>query len=406
MSERRPTDPRKPRARKRRSSPLEELFHLLIENVNDYAIFILDPAGRALTWNAGVRRMLGYHEKEFVGLAFAALFRNDEGEAASAEMQRAAQAGRSLDERWHVRKDGSELWVSGVLTALYDPDGSLRGYAKIMRDATAQRRTRLDREQLMQRELAARQQAERANRMKDYFIAMVSHELRTPLNAILGSARLLATNQLDDASGRRAVERIERNARLQAKLVEDLLDLARIVAGKLRLDRRPVMVEHIVKSPVESVHHAAIAKSVTISMTASPDTVTVDGDPARLEQVMLNLLSNAVKFTPSGGNVDVLVRRRDDGMEVRVRDSGQGISSEELPHLFDRFHQGSSARSLSGSLGLGLTIARQIVEAHGGSIEACSDGEGTGATFVVRLPHATDEYTSGPRANTGADRAT
>jgi len=366
------------------------LFHLLIENVKDYAIFIVDPAGRALTWNAGVKRMLGYNEKEFVGLAFEVLFRDDERHAASVEMQRAADAGRSLDERWHVRKDGSELWVSGVLTALYDPDGSLRGYAKIMRDATTQRRAALEREKLMQRELAAREQAERANRMKDYFIAMVSHELRTPLNAILGSARLLATNELDEASERRAVERIERNARLQSKLVEDLIDLARIAAGKLRLDRRPVMVEHIVKSAVESVHHATVAKGVTISMTGSADTVPVDGDPARLEQVMLNLLSNAVKFTPSGGNVDVVVRRRDDGMEVTVRDSGQGISPEELPHLFDRFHQGSSARQTSGGLGLGLTIARQIVEAHGGSIEAHSEGEGTGATFVVRLPHAAE----------------
>ena len=217
------------RSRRRRAeavADLSELFLLLTENVRDYAIFILGTDGTAVTWNVGVRRLLGYDEDEFVGLHFRRLFRPDEQEGAQREMEKAASAGRSDDERWHVRKDGSELWITGVLTALRDPAGQLRGFAKIMRDTTAQRQAALEREDLLRRELSAREQAERANRAKDEFLATVSHELRTPLNAILGWARILATDHLDRAQLKRAIATIERNAKAQAQLVADLLDVS------------------------------------------------------------------------------------------------------------------------------------------------------------------------------------
>jgi PAS domain S-box-containing protein len=381
--------PSRVRRRRRQSvADLEELFHLLIENVRDYAIFILAPDGRALTWNAGVERMLGYAEQNFIGLEFGRLFRPAEREAATEEMKKAASTGRSDDERWHVRKDGGELWITGVLTALRDPVGNLRGYVKIMRDTTAQRHAELEREDLLRRELVAREQAERANRIKDEFLAIVSHELRTPLNAILGWARMLADGQLDARRAKRALETIERNARAQAQLVADLLDVSRVATGKLQLNLQPVSLQDLMKATYDSVHHAANAKDVRISMSTKGDPAPIEGDPERLQQVLLNLLGNAIKFTPSGGSIELQLERRERDIELRVRDTGQGIAADVLPRVFDRFQQGANGGAHAGGLGLGLTIARHIVEAHLGSIEAYSDGEGKGATFIVRLPQA------------------
>ncbi len=379
------------RARTRRSSALpdfEELFHLLIENVRDYAIFILDPDGYALTWNVGVGRLLGYNEREFLGLHFRTLFRADEQDDAAGEMERAAAAGRSEDERWHVRKDGSQRWISGVLTALRDRDGSLRGFAKIMRDSTAQRAATIEREDLLQRELRARQQAEEASRTKDGFLAMISHELRTPLNAMLGWTRMLASGQLDDTQTHHAIEIVERNAQAQARLVAELLDVSRIATGKLQLHVQPMPLHAVIQSAIESVQHAALAKDVTINATLTQESSTIDGDPDRLHQVMLNLLSNAIKFTPPRGVIDVALASDADVVQVTVRDTGKGIPPDLLPRVFEQFQQGDRGDAPTSGLGLGLSIARHIVELHRGTIDARSDGPGQGATFVVRLPRA------------------
>ncbi len=379
------------RARTRRSSALpdfEELFHLLIENVRDYAIFILDPDGYALTWNVGVGRLLGYNEREFLGLHFRTLFRADEQDDAAGEMERAAAAGRSEDERWHVRKDGSQRWISGVLTALRDRDGSLRGFAKIMRDSTAQRAATIEREDLLQRELRARQQAEEASRTKDGFLAMISHELRTPLNAMLGWTRMLESGQLDDTQTHRAIEIVERNAQAQARLVAELLDVSRIATGKLQLHVQQMPLHALIQSAIESVQHAALAKDVTINATLTQESSTIDGDPDRLHQVMLNLLSNAIKFTPPRGVIDVALASDADVVQVTVRDTGKGIPPDLLPRVFEQFQQGDRGDAPTSGLGLGLSIARHIVELHRGTIDARSDGPGQGATFVVRLPRA------------------
>ncbi len=385
-----PGEPDRAQSRTRRrvksATDFEELFHLVIDNVKDYAIFILDPSGHAVTWNAGVERLLGYDEGEFIGLAFRRLFRPTEQGAADVEMQKAASAGRSDDERWHVRKDGTELWVTGVLTALRDPAGDLRGYAKIMRDTTNQRRAALEREELLRRELEARTQAEQANRMKDEFLATVSHELRTPLNAILGWARMLAHEPLDESQTKRALAAVERNAIAQARLVEGLLDVSRIVSGKLQLNVQLVSVAQLLGEAIESLQHAADAKGVTISSTIADDVERAEVDPERLQQVILNLLSNAIKFTPPGGLIDVHLDVRDADLELTVRDNGEGIAPEALPHIFDRFHQGIPRGGATSGLGLGLTISRHIVQAHRGTITGHSEGKGRGALFTVRLP--------------------
>jgi CheY-like chemotaxis protein len=257
-----------------------------------------------------------------------------------------------------------------------------------MRDRTAQREAALEREELLRRELHARKEAEEANRAKDEFLATVSHELRTPLNAILGWSYVLAAGQLDQAQQNRAVETIARNARAQAQLVADLLDVSRIVAGRFQISRRSLSLQPIMQKAVDSVHPSARSRNVTITTTTAASVPPIDGDPDRLQQVILNLLSNAIKFTPPGGAIDVRLERHEGDVQLVVRDTGQGISPAELPGIFDRFKQAGRIQGSTSGLGLGLAIARHIVEAHGGAIDAKSDGEGTGATFVVRLPRA------------------
>ncbi|HEX8137657.1 MAG TPA: ATP-binding protein [Pyrinomonadaceae bacterium] len=237
-------------------------------------------------------------------------------------------------------------------------------------------------------ERAARTEAEAASRLKDEFLATVSHELRTPLTAVLGWAHLLrAGGQLADAEREHALEVIERNARSQNQLIEDLLDVSRIITGKLRLDVRPVEPVSFIEAAIEAVVPAAEAKGILIHRSLNAGVPEVSGDPARLQQVVWNLLSNAIKFTPRGGRVEVRLERTNSHLEISVTDSGAGIEAEFLPYVFDRFRQADgSTRRQHGGLGLGLAIVRHLVELHGGSVGAASPGEGLGATFTVRLP--------------------
>ena len=231
------------------------------------------------------------------------------------------------------------------------------------------------------------QQAEEASRLKDDFLATVSHELRTPLTAVLGWAHLLRSNNLDEAGRARALETIARNALSQRQLIDDLLDVSRIIAGKLRLDVRPVEPSAFIDAAVEAVRPAAEAKEIRIQKIIDTGVGAVSGDPARLQQVVWNLLSNAIKFTPRGGRAQVRVEVVGSQIEISVTDTGQGISAEFLPFVFERFRQADmkTTRSHSG-LGLGLAIVRQLVELHGGTVGVESPGEGRGATFVVKLP--------------------
>lgn len=247
-----------------------------------------------------------------------------------------------------------------------------------------------EREQLLARERATREEAEAANRLKDEFLAILSHELRSPLNPILGWTRLLRTRKFDDKARDKALETIERNAKLQTQLIEDLLDVSRILRGKTTLNVCPVNLAHTIEAAIETVCLAAQAKGIHIQTQLNSAMEPISGDPSRLQQIVWNLLSNAVKFTPSGGKVDVCLEQIDAYAQIQVKDTGKGIAKEFLPHVFDYFRQEDSTTTRAfGGLGLGLAIVRHLTELHGGTVQAESLGEGQGATFTVRLPRMT-----------------
>jgi signal transduction histidine kinase len=282
-----------------------------------------------------------------------------------------------------------ELMKAGAADYLNKNTLTAERLERSLRYAMALHRAEEDRRLLLEREQQARLQAQAANRAKDEFLATLSHELRTPLNAILGWAQLLAGGHLDQATGRRAVEIIERNTRLQAQLIDDLLDISRIVTGKMRLELKTVTIQSILDAAVESSLPAATAKRIRLvqELTSASDAILCD--PSRMQQVIWNLLSNAIKFTPEDGEVRLLQRRLDGTMLVEVSDTGVGIDAEFLPLVFDRFRQQDAATTRKhGGLGLGLSIVRHLVELHGGSITARSEGHGKGATFVVSVPLA------------------
>ncbi|MFE1744078.1 response regulator [Coleofasciculus sp. H7-2] len=367
----------------------EERFRLLLENVKDYAIFFLDTDGLFIRWSVGAERILGYQEAEILGQSVSIIFTPEDIEcgADKQELETAVTEGRAEDERWHVRKDGTRFWASGMVTPLRDETGQLRGFAKIMRDFTERKRAEDERNQLLASEQEARAAAESANRMKDEFLATLSHELRSPLNAMLGWIQLLNTRKFDEATTARAMETIERSARAQAQLVEDLLDVSRVIQGKLRLNVRPVELASVIAAALDTARPAADAKAIQLQSVLDPAAGPVAGDSDRLQQVIWNLLSNAIKFTPKEGRVQVRLERVNSHIEITVIDTGVGISSEFVPYVFDRFRQADSSitRSYSG-LGLGLAIVRHLVELHGGTVRAESQGEGQGATFILKLP--------------------
>ncbi len=258
---------------------------------------------------------------------------------------------------------------------------------RLQAEIAERRRAERDREALLTREQVLRAEAEELSRLKDEFLATMSHELRTPLNAIFGWITLLRTRRLDGPTEERALETIERNARAQKRLIEDLLDVSRVVTGKVTLELAVVEPRRIIEASIETMLPAAQAKGITLIPRLDSGTGVLRGDSARLQQIVCNLLSNAIKFTPIGGHVDVRLARHDGEAEITVSDSGQGIKAEFLPYVFDRFRQedGSISRR-HGGLGLGLAIVRHLVELHGGTVSAASDGEGRGATFTIRVP--------------------
>ncbi|HMJ14988.1 MAG TPA: ATP-binding protein [Polyangiaceae bacterium] len=262
--------------------------------------------------------------------------------------------------------------------------------ALVIEDVTEQKRIESQRAELLVRAREARERAEATNRSKDEFLAMVSHELRTPLNAMLGWAKMLSLGKLGDEQSQRAIEAIERNALAQAQLVEDLLDISRIIAGKLRLEMRQTQLSSVIEAAVDAVKPALQAKGIRLHQALDPARAQVLGDPNRLQQVLWNLLSNAIKFTPPGGNVKLRLRGDATTIEITVSDDGQGIEPEFIPYLFQRFQQeDTSITRTQGGLGLGLAISRHLVELHGGTIEATSEGQGRGATFRCRFPIST-----------------
>jgi PAS domain S-box-containing protein len=371
----------------------ENLFRLMVESVSDYSIFAIDLGGRILSWNKGSEEVFGYREEEIVGESFAILFTPEDRKqgAPERELENVRSNGRSGENRLHLRKDGSRLWISGLVNPLRDEAGNLIGYVKVARggdeEAAARKRAEEEREEDLERERTARSESEDASRMKDEFIALISHELRSPLNAILGWTRILRQGRPDEELYQRATEIIERSARMQSQLIDDLMDTARIVRGKVKLEVQPVNLAPLIERAMDVVRPAADAKGITLDAILAREADQITGDPDRLQQVVWNLLSNAVKFTTEGGRVEVKLGRVDPYIQISVRDTGCGIPPEFMPYLFERYRQAdASAARRKGGLGLGLSLVRQLVEMHGGSVTAESEGEDKGATFIVKLP--------------------
>ena len=286
------------------------------------------------------------------------------------------------------RSDGQWRWVLANSVPLYEgPGSSFSGYISSGVDITEFRQAQLERDELLRAERSARTEAERLSRMKDEFLATLSHELRTPLNAILGWSTLMRRMDPGSPDHAKGLETIERNARVQSQIISDLLEMSRIISGKVQLDVQPVDLHDVISGTIESVRPSAEAKRLRVRTTLAVQVGRIRGDPARLQQVFWNLLTNAVKFTPSGGSIDIVLERVNSHLEVCVADSGVGIRPEFLAFVFDRFRQAdSSTTRRHGGLGLGLSIVKHLVELHGGSVRVKSQGEGQGATFIVALP--------------------
>lgn len=373
----------------------------IVDNSDD-AIVGKDLNSIITSWNKGAERIFGYSAEEMIGTSIMRLIPS-ELHSEEEDILACLRRGERYDhfETIRLSKDGRRIDVSLTISPIKDANGNVIGASKIARDITdrklaeealreAQKVAELadaGRARLLESERAARSEAEKANRMKDEFLATLSHELRTPLNAVLGWANTLRASHPRPEELAEGLETIERNARAQAQLIDDLLDMSRIVSGKVRLDVQRLDLPTIIATSVETVRPSALAKGVRLQMVVDPLNASVSGDPDRLQQVFWNLLSNAIKFTPKGGRVQVLLERVNSQLEVSVTDTGEGIPPEFLPYIFDRFKQAdaSTTRRYRG-IGLGLAIVKHLVELHGGTVRAKSAGIGKGATFIVSLP--------------------
>jgi len=365
----------------------ETQLRAILEGALD-AVVGMDANGDVIDWNAQAEATFGYTRAEAVGRRLAELIiPSPLREAHYKGLERYFETGEApiLNRRVEVeaqRKDGSRVPIELAITVV--KGWGFYRFNAFARDISDRRAADTERNRLLE-------EAREANRMKDEFLAMLSHELRTPLSAIVGWAHMLRTGGLDEPTVARAIETIDRNAKVQNQLIEDILDVSRIVAGKFHLDMRSVDLVRIVEAAIDTVSPLAASRGVQLRQDLSAEIgpcCPAIGDPDRLQQVVWNLLTNAIKFTPRGGVVTVEVRRQDDPaeFEIVVRDTGQGIAADFLPHIFERFRQAGTGARRHGGLGLGLSIVRHIVEMHGGTVMATSAGEGQGSVFTLRLP--------------------
>ncbi|MEP0949655.1 PAS domain-containing protein [Leptolyngbya subtilissima] len=365
----------------------EELKQRILESSQD-CIKVLTLEGRLVYLNTGGFNLLEIDDPASVLNAKWLDFWQDEDRQNAEAAFIAAKAGNAAQlQGCCPTAKGNLKWWDAIVTPIQDASGKVAQLLAISRDITRQKQAESKQEQLLKREQAAREEAERANRIKDEFLAVLSHELRSPLNPILGWTQLLKTGRFDQARQAEALATIERNAKLQSQLIEDLLDISRIMQGKLTLNPTHASLTFVISAAVETVRLAAEAKNIEIALDLDTQVAPIFGDAARLQQVVWNLLTNAVKFTPKGGQVTVELRQVEQLARIRVIDTGIGIKAQFIPYVFEYFRQedGSTTRKFGG-LGLGLAIVRQIVELHGGTVAVESDGEQQGATFIVQLP--------------------
>jgi PAS domain S-box-containing protein len=355
------------------------------------AIITIDANQRVMIFNAAAEKMFCCPAHEAIGQSIDRFIPERFHAAHRGHIRAFEETGvtdrsmGALGALFGFRADGHEFPIEASISQIEVKGEKL--FTVILRDITERKRAEHEHEQLLSSAHAARTEAELANRTKDEFLATVSHELRTPLNAMVGWARMLRAGKLDENKVNHAIEIIDRNAKAQAKLIEDILDVSRIVAGKVRLDPLPVELRQIIEAAVDSIRPAADSKQVQLKLDLDSAMGMVSGDPARLQQVVWNLLSNAIKFTPNDGQVEIQLKEIGANVQISVSDTGEGIMAEFLPHIFDRFRQADSSTTRKHSgLGLGLAIVRHLVELHHGTVDAYSAGERQGARFTVTLP--------------------
>jgi len=356
------------------------------------AVIEWDSDFRVSRWSASAERLFGWKADEVIGKhvnEWQFVFADDvDAVALVTNRQREGVETQGVLRNRNYTRDGSVLFCEWYNSVLHDERGELVSVLSLVLDVTARKLTEDDRAALLIRERDARKHAEEADRLKDEFLATLSHELRTPLTSILGWASMVRSGEVEGPNTARAIETIERNARSQARLIDDLLDVSRIITGNLRLDLHPLNLAPIVEAAIDALRPTADAKGIQICTETSGNCL-VKGDPNRLRQVIWNLLSNSIKFTQRGGVVSITLGCVESTVRLTVADTGEGISPEFLPYVFDRFRQaeGSISRK-QGGLGLGLAVVRHLVELHGGNISAASGGLGKGSTFTVDLPLA------------------
>ncbi|HZJ15159.1 MAG TPA: ATP-binding protein, partial [Chthoniobacteraceae bacterium] len=360
-----------------------EHFLSAIIDSSDDAIITKDLNGIVTSWNKAAERIFGYTADEMIGQPILRLIppdRKGEEPTILARLRNGERVDHFDTKRLH--KDGHELDISLTISPVKNRADEIVGASKVARDISLQK-------QAAQILATANDEGVRQNRLKDEFLTTLSHELRTPLQSIVGWVQILQAGDLDEGELAQGLEAIGRNAKVQQHIIEDLLDMSRILSGKVRLDVQKIELGTVLEAALETVRPAAQSKGVRIHAVVDPVATPVSGDPQRLQQVFWNLLSNAIKFTARGGRIEVLLQRVNSHLEASIADTGIGIASEFLPHVFDRFRQAdaSTTRSHAG-LGLGLAIVKQLVELHGGSVFAKSPGAGKGATFSVVIPVA------------------
>ena len=370
----------------RRVGQVQSRLAAIVDSSED-AIVSKTLEGVVLSWNAAAERLFGYTASEMVGRPITLIFPTDRLAEEVDFLGKLAKGERIENyDTIRVRKDGTPIDVSVTLSPIRDGSGRIVAVSKIARDVTARKRAEQDRVELLRREQAALHESLTVNRVKDEFIATLSHELRTPVNAICGWATLLGTGRLSGEDAAKAIEVIARNATLQTQLINDLMDLSAVAVGKMRLNIGQVQLVEVVEASLTSIRPSVTAKGLTLDASLSGDDMIVMADADRLQQIVWNLLSNALKFTPSGGRIEVRLERQAGFARIVVADTGIGIAPEILPAIFDRFRQADATTTRRHrGLGLGLAIAKHLVELHGGSIWADSDGLGCGARFTVEL---------------------
>jgi PAS domain S-box-containing protein len=356
----------------------ERRHRLTLDSVRDYAILTMDTEGRITGCNSGAEKVLGYRDDELLGRPIGVFYTPEDVRDGipRRELSRAGARGAGDDERWHVRKDGSRFWGSGLVMPLLDEDGQLRGFTKVVRDMTERKQ--------------ADEAMKEADRRKDEFLAMLAHELRNPLSAIHNASQLSRRPDLPADKLKWTQDVIAHQVRHLAHLVDDLLDVSRITRGKIRLRLEPLDLASSLARAVDTAHPSIDERGHRLELSIDSEPLRVMGDPVRLEQVFVNLLANAAKYTEPGGRIELLARRDGPGhVLVAIKDNGIGIDSAMLPRVFDLFAQfDHSLDRTQGGLGIGLTIARRLVELHGGAIRADSNGPGLGSEFTVTLPVA------------------